>query len=104
MPKRDKYAAFHALDPFFEIILKGLEGLVDGEYFFDTMSGEMVFESLYTFPGWPRKQHQAPIVSLIERKARLKRLLRRKCSRILYIDHIEKHGQRFVTLPVKWRN
>jgi bifunctional non-homologous end joining protein LigD len=31
---------------------------------------------------------------LIERKARLKRLLRRKRSRILYVDHIEKHGQR----------
>jgi bifunctional non-homologous end joining protein LigD len=29
---------------------------------------------------------------LIERKARLKGLLRRKRSRILYVDHIEKHG------------
>jgi ATP-dependent DNA ligase len=27
---------------------------------------------------------------LVERKARLKRLLRRKRSRILYVDHIEK--------------
>jgi bifunctional non-homologous end joining protein LigD len=32
---------------------------------------------------------------LIERKVRLRRLLRRKRSRILYVDHIEKHGQRF---------
>jgi ATP-dependent DNA ligase len=32
---------------------------------------------------------------LVERKARLRRLLRRKRSRILYVDHIEKHGQRF---------
>jgi bifunctional non-homologous end joining protein LigD len=31
---------------------------------------------------------------LIQRKARLKRLLRRKRSRILYVDHIEKHGPR----------
>src|SRR5215472_7393512 len=31
---------------------------------------------------------------LIERKARLKRLLRRKRSRIHYVDHIERHGQR----------
>src|SRR5215831_17294777 len=30
---------------------------------------------------------------LVERKARLKRLLRRKRSRILYVDHIETHGQ-----------
>jgi hypothetical protein len=28
MPKRDKYPAFHALDPFFEIIQEGLAGLV----------------------------------------------------------------------------
>jgi bifunctional non-homologous end joining protein LigD len=32
---------------------------------------------------------------LVERKARLKALLRRKRSRVLYVDHIEKHGQRF---------
>jgi bifunctional non-homologous end joining protein LigD len=32
---------------------------------------------------------------LIERKARLRRLLRGKRSRVLYVDHIEKHGQRF---------
>jgi bifunctional non-homologous end joining protein LigD len=31
---------------------------------------------------------------LVERKARLKRLLRRKRSRILYVDHVETHGQR----------
>jgi hypothetical protein len=31
---------------------------------------------------------------ILERKARLKRLLRRNRSRILYVDHIEKHGQR----------
>jgi bifunctional non-homologous end joining protein LigD len=33
-------------------------------------------------------------LSLVERKARLRRLLRPKRSRILYLDHIEKHGQR----------
>ena len=30
---------------------------------------------------------------LVERKARLKRLLRRKTSRILYVDHIETQGR-----------
>jgi ketosteroid isomerase-like protein len=54
MPKRGKYAAFHALDPFFEIIQKGLAGLVDGEHFFDKMAEDVVFESLYELPGWPR--------------------------------------------------
>src|SRR5262249_17847122 len=32
---------------------------------------------------------------LIERKARLKRLLRRKRSPALYVDHIEAHGRPF---------
>jgi bifunctional non-homologous end joining protein LigD len=31
---------------------------------------------------------------LLERKARLKRLLRRKNPGILYVDHIETHGKR----------
>jgi bifunctional non-homologous end joining protein LigD len=31
---------------------------------------------------------------LVERKVRLRRLLRRKRLRILYVDHIEKHGRR----------
>jgi ATP-dependent DNA ligase len=31
---------------------------------------------------------------VVERKARLRRLLRRKRSRILYVDHIEKDGLR----------
>jgi bifunctional non-homologous end joining protein LigD len=32
---------------------------------------------------------------LIERKARLKQLLRRKRSRVLYVDHIEAHRRQF---------
>jgi ATP-dependent DNA ligase len=32
---------------------------------------------------------------LIERKARLRRLLCRKRSRVLYVDPVEKQGQRF---------
>jgi bifunctional non-homologous end joining protein LigD len=32
---------------------------------------------------------------LIERKARLKKLLRRKHSRVLYVDHIEARGHEF---------
>jgi ketosteroid isomerase-like protein len=43
-----------ALDPFFAIIHEGLEGLVDGEHFFDTFAEDAVFESLYELPGWPR--------------------------------------------------
>jgi hypothetical protein len=51
--KRGKYAGYQALDPFFEIILEGLSGLVDGEHFFDTFAEDVRFESLYDLPGWP---------------------------------------------------
>jgi uncharacterized protein len=53
MPKT-KYAVFDALRPFFEIVKKGLSGLVDGEHFFDTIADDAFFEFLYEFPGWPR--------------------------------------------------
>ena len=53
MPKAE-YAAFAALNPFFDVIQKGLSGFVDGEHYFDTVAEDAVFEFLYEFPGWPR--------------------------------------------------
>ena len=41
-------------DPFFEIIMKGLSGVVDGDHYFDTIAEDATFEFLYEFPGWPR--------------------------------------------------
>ena len=52
MPKAD-YVVFEALNPFFEIIQKGLSGLVDGDHYFDTIAEDAYFEFLYHFPGWP---------------------------------------------------
>jgi ketosteroid isomerase-like protein len=52
MPKTG-YEAFEALDPFFEIVMEGLRGLVDGKHYFDTFSEDASFESRYHFPGWP---------------------------------------------------
>jgi uncharacterized protein len=49
-----KYAAYDALDPFCDIVLEGLAGLVDGEHFFDTIADEALFDYRYDFPGWPR--------------------------------------------------
>ena len=49
------YSAFKALDPFFAVITKGLDGLVDGDHFWDCIADDAVFEFLYDFPGWPRK-------------------------------------------------
>jgi uncharacterized protein len=53
--KDSAYAAFAALDPFFDVVQKGLEGLVDGQHFFDTVADEAIFEFRYHFPGWPQK-------------------------------------------------
>ena len=52
MPK-SQYKAFEALNPFFEVVLKGLSGLVDGKHYFDTFAEDALFESRYHFPGWP---------------------------------------------------
>jgi uncharacterized protein len=48
-----KYAAFTALDPFFDIVQQGLAGLVDGDHYFDTIADNAEFEYRYHFPGWP---------------------------------------------------
>ena len=45
------YAAFSALDPFFDIVRQGLAGLVDGDHYFDTIALDAVFEFWYRFPG-----------------------------------------------------
>src|ERR1700751_6173830 len=47
-----EYRGFEALDPFFEVVLKGLRGLVDGDHYFDTFAEDAAFESRYHFPGW----------------------------------------------------
>ena len=50
---KDKYAIFDALNPFFEIVQKGLTGLVDGKHFFDAIADDAFFDFRYNFPGWP---------------------------------------------------
>jgi uncharacterized protein len=52
MPKAG-YQAFEALDPFFEIVMEGLRGAVDGKHYFDAFAEDAIFESRYDFPGWP---------------------------------------------------
>lgn len=47
------YEAFEALDPFFEVVMKGLRGLVEGKHYFDAFAEDAIFESRYQFPGWP---------------------------------------------------
>jgi uncharacterized protein len=50
-----KYAAFVALDPFFDIVRQGLAGLIDGDHYFDSIADDAVFEFRYHFPGWPQR-------------------------------------------------
>jgi ketosteroid isomerase-like protein len=49
------YAAFSALDPFFDIVQQGLAGRVEGDHYFDTIAPDAVFEFRYRFPGYPTK-------------------------------------------------
>jgi ketosteroid isomerase-like protein len=50
-----KYAAFVALDPFFDVVMQGLAGAVDGDHYFDAIADNAVFEYRYIFPGFPSK-------------------------------------------------
>jgi hypothetical protein len=49
MPKAD-YAVFEALNPFFEIIQKGLSGLVDGEHYLTQLPMTHSLNSAITSP------------------------------------------------------
>jgi uncharacterized protein len=42
-----KYEAFTALDPFFDIVQRGLAGHVDGDHYFDTVA-DFVFRPIVT--------------------------------------------------------
>jgi ketosteroid isomerase-like protein len=49
------YAAFSSLGPFFDIVMRGLAGLVDGDHYFDAVAADAVFEFRYRFPGYPTR-------------------------------------------------
>ena len=42
-------------EPFFNIVMEGLKGEVDGETFWDTVAEDAVFDFLYHFPGFTRR-------------------------------------------------
>ena len=41
--------------PFFRVIQRGLDGLVDGEDYYDLLAEDVVFEFVITVPGYPRR-------------------------------------------------
>ena len=51
---KDTYRKHKALNPFFDVVMKGLKGLVEGEHYYDAIADDAQFEFLYRFPGWPR--------------------------------------------------
>jgi uncharacterized protein len=46
---------FSALDPFFRIIERGLDGLVDGRHFFELLDENVIVEYVITVPDYPRR-------------------------------------------------
>ena len=49
----DDYSAFHALDPFFSVVMEGLWKFTDGVHYFDTLADDVLFEFRYHMAGWP---------------------------------------------------
>ncbi|HEV3282092.1 MAG TPA: nuclear transport factor 2 family protein [Acidimicrobiales bacterium] len=46
---------FRALGPFFRIIEQGLQGLADGDHFFELLADDVVFDFVITVPNYPRR-------------------------------------------------
>jgi ketosteroid isomerase-like protein len=50
---KQKYAAYQAAAPYFNLVRRSLGDQVDGEHFFDVVAEDVVYEVLYEL-GWPR--------------------------------------------------
>jgi ketosteroid isomerase-like protein len=62
---KDDYGAFRALDPFFSVVMEGLSKYTDGEHYFDTLAGDVLFEFRYHMAGWPQAvRGRAELMSL----------------------------------------
>jgi ketosteroid isomerase-like protein len=56
---------YGANSPFFRTIKEGLNGLVDGEDYFDLLAEDVVFEYVISVPGYPRRvEGRENIISL----------------------------------------
>ena len=68
----DDSSNFGADGPFFRIIQDGLQGLVDGEDYFDLLADDVVFEFVITVPGNQGKELATGTLNAILKKAGLK--------------------------------
>lgn len=48
-------ADYAAMTPYFDVVTHALEGLVDGEDFFDIHAQDVVVDYIITIPGYPRQ-------------------------------------------------
>jgi ketosteroid isomerase-like protein len=56
---------FGADGPFFRVIREGLNGLVEGDDYFDLLTDDVVFEYVISVPGYPRRvQGRRSIINL----------------------------------------
>jgi uncharacterized protein len=97
---KPQYEAFEALDPFFEVVMQGLHGLVDGNHYFDTIAEDALFEFRYHFPGWPQTVHgRADLIASFSGYGKTIKLLsgdalvvhRSQDSRVVILEY-EVHG------------
>jgi uncharacterized protein len=51
---KPNFAAYKNAKPYFDLVRTALGDLVDGEHFFDIITGDVVYEVLYEIAGWPR--------------------------------------------------
>ena len=58
---------FAALDPFFRIIEKGLDGLVEPGHFFDLLAEDTTVDYVVTGPGYPRQIEGRAAVAVLSR-------------------------------------
>lgn len=100
-----KYAAFVALDPFFDIVMQGLAGAVDGDHYFEAIADDAVFEYRYVFPGFPSKiEGRDALMALYSRygdgtvlhSADALIVHRSQDPRVLIIEY-EVHGEKIAT-------
>jgi ketosteroid isomerase-like protein len=49
-----QYAAYKPADPYFNLVRRAMDDLVDGEHFFDIVAEGVIYEVLYDIAGWPR--------------------------------------------------
>lgn len=48
-----QYAAFTALNPFFDVVMRGMADDVDGNHYFEAIADDAIFEFRYVFPNFP---------------------------------------------------